>query len=163
MSYDLEVEMIREARKLDLLTCPYVFDARQRAGDGQGRRRRAGRAPRPDDEGLDRREDGADARRVGARACRRCTTRPARCARTSSCICHGGPIAEPEDVEYVLAQTTGIAGFFGASSIERFATESGIEEQARRFRDMTMPGAPKPQAKAKPTAAPRRGRRGAKR
>ena len=34
-------------------------------------------------------------------------------------LCHGGPIAEPEDVEYVLAHTTGVAGFFGASSIER--------------------------------------------
>ena len=51
-------------------------------------------------------------------------------------LCHGGPIAEPEDAEYVLAHTTGIAGFFGASSIERLATESGIEAQARRFRDM---------------------------
>ena len=64
-------------------------------------------------------------------------------------LCHGGPIAEPEDAEYVLAHTTGIAGFFGASSIERLATESGIEAQARRFRDMKMPSrAPKPTAKA---------------
>jgi predicted TIM-barrel enzyme len=54
-------------------------------------------------------------------------------------ICHGGPIAEPADVEYVLAHTTGIDGFFGASSIERFATEVGIEEQARRFRSLTLP------------------------
>ncbi len=54
-------------------------------------------------------------------------------------LCHGGPIAEPEDAEYVLSQTSGIAGFFGASSIERLATESGIEAQARRFRDMKMP------------------------
>jgi predicted TIM-barrel enzyme len=63
-------------------------------------------------------------------------------------LCHGGPIAEPEDAEYVLAHTTGIAGFFGASSIERLATESGIEAQARRFRDMKMPMAAKPKAKA---------------
>ena len=42
-------------------------------------------------------------------------------------LCHGGPIAEPEDVEYVLARTSGVDGFFGASSIERFATEAGIE------------------------------------
>jgi predicted TIM-barrel enzyme len=54
-------------------------------------------------------------------------------------ICHGGPIAEPADVEAVLAQTMGIAGFFGASSIERFATEVGIEEQARRFRKIELP------------------------
>jgi predicted TIM-barrel enzyme len=54
-------------------------------------------------------------------------------------ICHGGPIAEPADVEYVLARTSGIAGFFGASSIERFATEVGIEEQAQRFRSIALP------------------------
>jgi predicted TIM-barrel enzyme len=54
-------------------------------------------------------------------------------------LCHGGPIAEPEDVEYVLAHCTGIAGFFGASSIERLATESGIEGQTRRFRELRMP------------------------
>ena len=54
-------------------------------------------------------------------------------------LCHGGPIAEPEDAEFVLARTTGVAGFFGASSIERLAAESGIETQARRFRDMAMP------------------------
>ena len=53
-------------------------------------------------------------------------------------ICHGGPIAEPSDVEYVLARTQGIAGFFGASSIERLATEVGIEEQARRFRLLSL-------------------------
>jgi len=54
-------------------------------------------------------------------------------------ICHGGPIAEPADVEYVLARTSGIDGFFGASSIERLATEAGIEEQARRFRSLALP------------------------
>jgi predicted TIM-barrel enzyme len=54
-------------------------------------------------------------------------------------ICHGGPIAEPADVETVLAQTKGVAGFFGASSIERFATEVGIEEQTRRFRKIALP------------------------
>jgi predicted TIM-barrel enzyme len=59
-------------------------------------------------------------------------------------ICHGGPIAEPEDVAYVLAHTTGVDGFFGASSIERFATEVGIEEQARRFRTLALPGKARP-------------------
>ena len=54
-------------------------------------------------------------------------------------LCHGGPIAEPADVEYVLARTSGVDGFFGASSIERFATEAGIEAQARRFRSIALP------------------------
>jgi predicted TIM-barrel enzyme len=53
-------------------------------------------------------------------------------------LCHGGPIAEPPDVEHVLARTSGIDGFFGASSIERFATEGGIEAQARRFRSIAL-------------------------
>jgi len=77
-------------------------------------------------------------------------------------LCHGGPIAEPEDAEYVLAHTRGVAGFFGASSIERLATESGIEAQARRFRDMKMPVWPKPAAKADRARATTRAR-GAKR
>ena len=49
-------------------------------------------------------------------------------------LCHGGPIAEPQDAQYILEHTEGIAGFFGASSIERLATEPAIEEQARRFK-----------------------------
>ncbi len=48
-------------------------------------------------------------------------------------LCHGGPIAEPADVAEVFRQTRGIAGFFGASSIERLPTEPAIVEQVRRF------------------------------
>jgi predicted TIM-barrel enzyme len=53
-------------------------------------------------------------------------------------LCHGGPIAEPEDAQYVLDRTKGVAGFFGASSIERLATEPAIEREARRFKALTM-------------------------
>ena len=49
-------------------------------------------------------------------------------------ICHGGPIAEPEDAKYVIEKTKGIDGFFGASSIERFAAEKGIREQTAAFK-----------------------------
>jgi predicted TIM-barrel enzyme len=49
-------------------------------------------------------------------------------------ICHGGPIAEPDDVAYVLAHTTGIDGFFGASSIERLPTERAIRGQVEAFK-----------------------------
>ena len=109
-----------------MLTCPYVFDA----DDG------ARSSPRPAPTcvvahvdttvaGLDRREDGGDvARRSGASACRRCTTRRSGANPDVIVLCHGGPIAEPEDAQYVLARTTGVAGFFGASSIERLATET---------------------------------------
>ena len=49
-------------------------------------------------------------------------------------LCHGGPIAEPEDAQYVLARTQGIVGFFGASSMERLPTEVAITENMRRFK-----------------------------
>ncbi|MEP3037195.1 MAG: phosphoenolpyruvate hydrolase family protein, partial [Roseibium sp.] len=53
-------------------------------------------------------------------------------------LCHGGPIADPEDAEYVLKNTSGIAGFFGASSMERLPTEIAIIEQARRFKRLSL-------------------------
>jgi len=49
-------------------------------------------------------------------------------------LCHGGPIAEPEDAEYVLSHTSGVAGFFGASSMERLPTEIAITENMKRFK-----------------------------
>jgi predicted TIM-barrel enzyme len=51
-------------------------------------------------------------------------------------LCHGGPLAEPEDVQYVLERTQGIVGFFGASSIERLPTEEAITGCVRRFKQM---------------------------
>jgi predicted TIM-barrel enzyme len=49
-------------------------------------------------------------------------------------LCHGGPIAEPEDARYVLERTTGVAGFFGASSMERLPSETAITERVRQFK-----------------------------
>ena len=51
-------------------------------------------------------------------------------------ICHGGPIAEPEDARFVLERTRGVHGFFGASSIERLAVERAITEQTRAFKQI---------------------------
>ena len=53
-------------------------------------------------------------------------------------LCHGGPIAEPEDAQFIFEHTQGIAGFFGASSIERLATEPAIEGQARKFKSLNL-------------------------
>jgi predicted TIM-barrel enzyme len=53
-------------------------------------------------------------------------------------LCHGGPIAEPADAQYIFDHTTGIAGFFGASSIERLSVEPAIEEQARGFKNLKL-------------------------
>ena len=49
-------------------------------------------------------------------------------------ICHGGPIAEPADAQYIYEHTKGVHGFFGASSIERLAVERAITEQTRSFK-----------------------------
>ncbi|MEE2897162.1 MAG: phosphoenolpyruvate hydrolase family protein [Gemmatimonadota bacterium] len=55
-------------------------------------------------------------------------------------LCHGGPLAHPEDAQYALQRTEGVAGFFGASSIERLPTERAIESQARRFKSLRLGG-----------------------
>ncbi len=51
-------------------------------------------------------------------------------------LCHGGPIAEPDDAAYVLSHTNGVVGFFGASSMERLPTEVAITENTRRFKQI---------------------------
>jgi len=137
MGYDLEVEMIREARAIGMLTCPYVFDAqtaRQMAG--------AGADVLVAHMGLTTKGS------IGAETAVTLDQAAARVQEMADAghavrddvlvLCHGGPIAEPADAEYVLAHTTGVAGFFGASSIERLATEVAIEEQARRFRGIKI-------------------------
>jgi predicted TIM-barrel enzyme len=53
-------------------------------------------------------------------------------------VCHGGPIAEPADAEYVLARTRGVVGFYGASSMERLPAEQAITANARRFKSITI-------------------------
>jgi predicted TIM-barrel enzyme len=137
MSYQQEVEMIRQARALDMLTCPYVFDRKSARSMAE-----AGADVLVAHVGLTTKGSiGADtaltleaaARRVQAMHDAAVAVRP-----DVLVLCHGGPIAEPADAQRVLNRTKGIAGFFGASSIERLAVEPAIEEQARRFRAMTL-------------------------
>jgi predicted TIM-barrel enzyme len=139
MGYDLEVAMIREAHEQGLLTCPYVFDektAEQMAGAGADvlvahlglttKGSIGAHTALTLDEAVARVQAMHDA---------------ARAVRDGIIVlCHGGPIAEPDDVQVVLDRTTGVAGFFGASSIERLATEPAIEREARRFKALTVSG-----------------------
>lgn len=135
MGYDLEVEMIREAHELDLLTTPYVFDEEQAI-----KMAKAGADVLVAHMGLTTKGS------IGAKTALTlddCVKKiQAICDAGKSVnpdilvICHGGPVAEPEDVEYVLSRTKGVAGFFGASSIERFATEVGIKQQAEAFKNV---------------------------
>ena len=159
MSYDLEVEMVREARSIGLLTCPYVFDR-----DTARAMAKAGADVLVAHVGLTTKGSiGAETALTLEQAADRVQEMhdAARTVRDDVIVlCHGGPIAEPSDAETVLHRTQGIAGFFGASSIERLAAEPAIEEQARRFRSITMPkragGAPnaksEPASKSKPQA-----------
>lgn len=138
MGIQLEIDMIAKAHELGMLTCPYVFDA-----DTATRFTQAGadvvvahvnttiggsigvtRAAMSLDEAVQRVQAMHDAAR--------------KANPNVIVLCHGGPIATPDDAQYVLSRTKGVAGFFGASSIERLATEAAIEEQTRRFKAITF-------------------------
>jgi predicted TIM-barrel enzyme len=138
MSIQLEVDMIAKAHELGMLTCPYVFDA-----DTARRFTEAGadvvvahvnttvagsigvrRAAMSLDDAVTRVQAMHDAAKA---------VNP-----NVIVLCHGGPIAQPDDARYVLERTRGVAGFFGASSIERLATEPAIEEQARQFKSIRI-------------------------
>lgn len=139
MGYGLEVEMIRQARELDLLTSPYVFnpdEARAMAA--------AGADVLVPHMGLTTKGAiGAHTALTLAEAAQRVQAmRDAAVAVNPDILvlCHGGPIAEPADAQFIFEHTTGVAGFFGASSIERLAVEPAIEGQARQFKNLTMKG-----------------------
>ncbi|MFV0405466.1 MAG: phosphoenolpyruvate hydrolase family protein [Propioniciclava sp.] len=137
MGYGPEIDMIRLAHDLDLLTSPYVFDT---------------------DQAKDMARAGADilvphmglttSGTIGAQTALTLEQAAAKVQELADaaksvnpdilCLCHGGPIANPEDAQYILDNTDGIVGFYGASSIERFPTEVGIREQTEKFKAVTF-------------------------
>ncbi len=137
MGYVHEVEMIARAHELGLITCPYVFN---------------------EDEARAMAKAGADLliahmglTTKGTIGARTAITLEQAVDRIQSIqqaavsihpeilvLCHGGPIAEPEDVRYVLDRTHGVCGFFGASSIERLPTERAITEQVQNFKSLKL-------------------------
>ncbi|MGI5157637.1 phosphoenolpyruvate hydrolase family protein [Microbispora sp. CA-102843] len=137
MGYRLEVDMIREARRRDLLTAPYVFDADQAAAMAE-----AGADVLVPHVGLTTSGSiGAEtALTLEEAAAAVQEMRDAAVAVNPDVIvlCHGGPIAEPEDAQFVLDHTNGIAGFFGASSMERLPTEKAIAAQATHFKRLRL-------------------------
>jgi predicted TIM-barrel enzyme len=133
MGFENEIELIRLAREQDLLTTPYVFDTDQ--------------AQQMVDAGADvlvahmgLTTKGA----IGAHTartlddCVRDVQAIADAARSTRAdviiLCHGGPIAMPEDAQYVLGKTRGVHGFYGASSMERLPVELAITDQVRQFK-----------------------------
>jgi len=137
MGYDKEVEMIRLAHELDLLTTPYVFDV----GSAQAMAK-AGADMLVAHVGL------TTAGTIGAavaltldQAIDKVMTiaEVGRKARSDILvICHGGPFDEPENVSKALARMPGIVGFFGASSIERLPTERAITGQVKEFKSLKL-------------------------
>ena len=137
MGYGPEVEMIRLAHDLDLLTCPYVFT------EGEARAMaKAGADVLIPHMGLTTK--GA----IGAKTAVTLETSAKRVQELADAakavnseilvLCHGGPISEPEDVKSILANTKGIVGFFGASSIERLPTEVAITGCVKQFKGLKL-------------------------
>jgi len=138
MSYQLEVDIVEMAHDMDMLTTPYVFNT---------------------DEAKRMVEAGADivVAHMG------CTSGGTIGAETVSpldqcvieiqkivevcksiredviCLCHGGPLAQPPDADYILQRVEGIDGFYGASSTERFPTEIAIRKQIETFKALRLP------------------------
>jgi predicted TIM-barrel enzyme len=137
MGYGLEVDMVRAARELDLLTAPYVFDEEQAADMA-----RAGADILVPHMGLTTSGTiGAHTAITLQEAAERVQALADAAKRVDPdilCLCHGGPIAEPADAKYVLENTKGVAGFFGASSIERLPTEAGIRAQTESFKGIVL-------------------------
>ncbi|WP_433088720.1 phosphoenolpyruvate hydrolase family protein [Dactylosporangium sp. CA-052675] len=136
MSFRLEIDMVRLARERDLLTAPYVFDVEQAAAMA--------------DAGADVLVPHMGLTTSGSIGARTALSLPESAERVQAMrdaatavnpdiivLCHGGPIAEPADARYILANTTGVVGFFGASSVERLPTERAIEAQLVAFKNIT--------------------------
>jgi predicted TIM-barrel enzyme len=133
MGYDLEVDMVRVARGLDLLTCTYVFNEEEAA-----KMAGAGADVLVAHMGLTTKGTiGAKTAMTleeAAKKVQQIHNAGKRVNPDILILCHGGPIAEPEDAQYVLSRTQGVVGFFGASSMERLPTEVAITEQVKRFK-----------------------------
>jgi predicted TIM-barrel enzyme len=139
MGFALEVEMIRQARALDLLTTPYVFS---------------------EEDAVAMTEAGADiivchlglttGGGIGAVTARSLDdsveamtawSRAARSVRDDVIVlCHGGPVSSPDDARYVLQRADGIHGFYGASSMERLPVEQAIVRQVQAFTSLPVSG-----------------------
>ncbi len=133
MGYCLEIDMIRLAHGLDMLTAPYVFDADQAAAMAE-----AGADVLVPHMGLTTGGTiGASTAKSLADSVPLIQAMHDAAKRVNPeimVLCHGGPIAEPEDAQYILDHTEGIVGFFGASSMERLPVEIAMIDNMRRFK-----------------------------
>ena len=133
MGYALEIDLIKAARELDLLTTPYVFDA-----DQAREMTRAGADLIVCHMGL---TTGGAIGATTALQLADCVPRieawadaAKRVRKDVIVLCHGGPIATPDDAGYILKHCPECHGFYGASSMERLPTEIAISEQTQAFK-----------------------------
>ena len=137
MGYGPEVDMIRQAAQLGLLTTPYAFNADEAAAMAK-----AGCDILIPHMGLTTKGSiGASTAVTLEEAARRCQAMHDAAKRIKPdvlVLCHGGPIAEPEDAQYILDHTEGIVGFYGASSMERLPVETALTERTREFTRLAL-------------------------
>ena len=137
MSYGLEVDMIRQAAKLDLLTTPYCFNPEEAAAMAH-----AGADILIPHMGLTTKGSiGAQTAVTLKESAQRVQAMHDSAKKVRSDIivlCHGGPIAEPADAQYILDNTEGIVGFYGASSMERLPVEPAITNRIREFTQLRL-------------------------
>lgn len=136
MGYGLEIDMIAKARAKNLLTTPYVFDEDQAAAMA-----RAGADILVVHLGL---TTGGSIGAQTALSLEDCPAIVERCAQAALrersdviVLVHGGPVAMPEDADFVLKNTTACHGFYGASSMERLPAERALTEQTRAFKRLS--------------------------
>lgn len=135
MSYDLEVEMIQLAHEMDMLTTPYVFDVKESV-----KMAKAGADILVAHMGLT--TSGSIGATTGktidesVELVQQIRDAAVEINPDVIVLCHGGPIATPEDAEYVLTRTKGVHGFYGASSMERLPVESAITDITRQFKEI---------------------------
>jgi predicted TIM-barrel enzyme len=133
MSYELEVDLVRLARKKDMLTTPYVFNEAEAA-----QMAKAGADIVVAHMGL---TTGGAIGAETALTLEDCVKRINAVAKAAHAVrndiivlCHGGPIANPEDATFIFGRCPGCHGFYGASSMERLPTEIALTDQTRSFK-----------------------------
>jgi predicted TIM-barrel enzyme len=137
MSYNLEVDMIAEANRLDLLTTPYVFN-----GDEAIAMTKAGADIIVAHMGV---TTGGSIGATSAKTLESCVgeieaiAAAARSVRKDVIVlCHGGPISMPDDARFILDHAKGVHGFYGASSMERLPAEAAIRKQTEDFKSLAV-------------------------
>lgn len=137
MGFQLEIDMIGEAHEMDLLTTPYAFDADQ--------------AKKLTEVGADlvvahmglttKGSIGAESAKSlddSARLVKEIADAAKSVREDVIVLCHGGPIAMPEDAQYIFDTVKEVDGFYGASSMERLPTETAIGDQIKQFKALSF-------------------------